>query len=88
RRSLEGGRHHIRQTEFTEDVFETEFLKVMKNVHATIERNEMRQVERDRRDATKLEWEQVAMVLDRFLLVVFVVATTTVTFVILYQRQL
>ncbi|GMR41039.1 hypothetical protein PMAYCL1PPCAC_11234, partial [Pristionchus mayeri] len=88
RRSNSQGGMNLRQPEYSEDLFETEFLKVMRNVHATIERNEMRQVERDRRDATKLEWEQVAMVLDRFLLVVFVVATTTVTFVILYQRQL
>ena len=31
----------------------------MRSVHATIERNEMRQAERDRRDATQLEWQQV-----------------------------
>ncbi|CAJ0943318.1 unnamed protein product, partial [Mesorhabditis belari] len=70
------------------DPFEFEFLRVMQMVHATIERNEMRQAEKDRRDAAKLEWQQVSMVLDRFLLVVFVLGTASASFVILYQRQL
>ncbi|CAJ0578672.1 unnamed protein product, partial [Mesorhabditis spiculigera] len=70
------------------DPFELEFLRVMQMIHATIERNEMRQAEKDRRDAAKLEWQQVSMVLDRFLLVVFVIGTASASFVILYQRQL
>ncbi|CAD6185689.1 unnamed protein product [Caenorhabditis auriculariae] len=70
------------------DVFEEEFLRVMAQVHAVIERNEMRVAERDKRDAIALEWQQVAMVLDRFLLLVFLIGTTTATFLILNQRQI
>ncbi|TKR57608.1 hypothetical protein L596_030288 [Steinernema carpocapsae] len=72
----------------SQDPFESEFLKVLHRVHATIERNEMRLAEKDRRDATKLEWQQVALVLDRFLLIVFVVGTAMVSLTIIYQRQL
>uniref|UniRef100_A0A158PHK9 Neur_chan_memb domain-containing protein n=1 Tax=Angiostrongylus costaricensis TaxID=334426 RepID=A0A158PHK9_ANGCS len=70
------------------DSFESEFLRIIDLVHATIERNEMRVAEHDRRDATQLEWQQVAMVLDRFLLIVFVCGTALSSFVILYQRWL
>ncbi|EGT46252.1 CBN-ACR-21 protein [Caenorhabditis brenneri] len=70
------------------DEFEKEFLRVMSMVHGIIERNEMRVAERDKRDAIALEWQQVAMVLDRFLLVVFLIGTSMSTFVILNQRNL
>ncbi|KJH48943.1 hypothetical protein DICVIV_04913 [Dictyocaulus viviparus] len=70
------------------DSFEAEFLRVINLVHATIERNEMRVAEHDRRDATQLEWQQVAIVLDRFLLIVFICGTALSSFIILYQRQL
>uniref|UniRef100_A0A8R1HK47 Uncharacterized protein n=2 Tax=Caenorhabditis japonica TaxID=281687 RepID=A0A8R1HK47_CAEJA len=70
------------------DEFEREFLRVMSMVHGIIERNEMRVAERDKRDAIALEWQQVAMVLDRFLLVVFLIGTSMSTFVILNQRNL
>ena len=51
-------------------------------------RNEMRLAEKDRRNATELEWQQVALVLDRFLLVVFVIGTAVTSLTILYQRHL
>ncbi|KAJ1357588.1 hypothetical protein KIN20_015767 [Parelaphostrongylus tenuis] len=70
------------------DSFESEFLRIIDLVHATLERNEMRVAEHDRRNATQLEWQQVAMVLDRFLLIVFVCGTALSSFVILYQRWL
>ncbi|VDL80635.1 unnamed protein product [Nippostrongylus brasiliensis] len=70
------------------DEFESEFLRVLHLVHATIERHEMRVAERDRRDATQLEWQQVAMVLDRFLLVVFIIGTAASSMIILCQRSL
>ncbi|EPB69061.1 hypothetical protein ANCCEY_11848 [Ancylostoma ceylanicum] len=70
------------------DEFEHEFLRVMDMVHAAIERNEMRTAEKDRRHAIELEWQQVAMVLDRFLLVIFLIGTAASSFIILYQREL
>ncbi|KHN75680.1 Ligand-gated ion channel 4 [Toxocara canis] len=70
------------------DTFESEFLRVLNTVHATIARNEMRLAENDRRDASNLEWQQVALVLDRFLLIVFVFGTACVSLAIIYQRQL
>ncbi|KAI1706895.1 neurotransmitter-gated ion-channel ligand binding domain-containing protein [Ditylenchus destructor] len=69
------------------DTFESEFLRVLAKVHATIERNEMRLAEKDRRNAMKLEWQQVAMVLDRFFFYLFFVITVVSSLAIIYQRQ-
>uniref|UniRef100_A0A914W783 Uncharacterized protein n=1 Tax=Plectus sambesii TaxID=2011161 RepID=A0A914W783_9BILA len=69
------------------DEFEMQFLRVLNRVHGAIERNEIRLNEGDRRDAIKLEWQQVALVLDRFLLLIFVVGTAVISFAILHQRE-
>ena len=69
----------------TVDNFEKQFLRVLHKVYQTIEKNEIRLAEQDRRDAIKLEWQQVALVVDRVLLYIFVAATVTVTFVILFH---
>jgi hypothetical protein len=58
------------------------------NLHSTVDCFQIRLTEQDRRDAIKLEWQQVALVLDRFLLLVFVVGTTLVSFLILFPKQL
>ncbi|KAH7731108.1 CBN-ACR-21 protein [Aphelenchoides avenae] len=71
-----------------EDMFENEFLRVLCKVHAIIERNEMRLAEKDRRNAARLEWHQVALVLDRFLFFSFVAITAFTSFGIIYQRHL
>lgn len=47
------------------DNFERQFLRVLNKVYHTIERNDVRLAEQDRRDAIKLEWQQVALVIDR-----------------------
>ncbi|XP_045124559.1 neuronal acetylcholine receptor subunit alpha-10-like [Portunus trituberculatus] len=64
--------------------FEQQFLRVLNKVYQTIEKNEMRLAEQDRREATRVEWQQVALVFDRFLLACFllstVIATTTILF--------
>ncbi|KAK3876955.1 hypothetical protein Pcinc_018292, partial [Petrolisthes cinctipes] len=67
------------------DTFERHFLRVLDKVNLTIEKNEVRLAEQDRRDAIKLEWQQVALVVDRFLLWVFLLATISATFGILYK---
>uniref|UniRef100_A0A7E4VUT2 Neur_chan_LBD domain-containing protein n=1 Tax=Panagrellus redivivus TaxID=6233 RepID=A0A7E4VUT2_PANRE len=76
--------HH----EYHSDTFEDDFFGVLDKIHQTIERNEMRIAEKDRRDAAQLEWQQVALVLDRFLLIVFVIGTAITSVTILYQKQL
>jgi len=48
------------------DNFERQFLRVLNKVYQTIERNEVRLAEQDRKDAIKLEWQQVALVIDRW----------------------
>ena len=48
------------------DNFERQFLRVLSKVYQTIERNEIRLAEQDRKDAIKLEWQQVALVIDRY----------------------
>jgi len=45
-------------------------------------------MEMDRRDAMKLEWQQVALVLDRAFLIVFLMATIVTSTLIIYQRNL
>ncbi len=61
------------------DNFERQFLRVLHKVYQTIEKNEMRLAEQDRRDYIRLEWQQVALVVDRILLFLFVSLTTAVT---------
>ncbi|KAI6215851.1 Ligand-gated ion channel 4 [Aphelenchoides besseyi] len=85
------------------DLFESEFLRVLglwiqikhnrevvisAKVHAAMERNEMRLAEKDRRNACRLEWQQVALVLDRFLFLLFGLGSALTFFVIIYQKEL
>ncbi|CAG0890050.1 unnamed protein product [Darwinula stevensoni] len=65
--------------------FERQFLRVLNKVYQTIEKNDSRLAEQDRRDTIRLEWQQVALVIDRLLLWVFIVATIGATFGILYM---
>lgn len=65
--------------------FERQFMRVLQKVYQTIERNEMRLVDSDRRDAIKQEWQQVALVVDRLLLWCFVLVTLTLTLAIMLQ---
>lgn len=65
--------------------FERQFLRVLNKVYQNIERNEIRLAEQDRKDAIKLEWQQVALVIDRFLLWIFIISTIGATFGILYM---
>lgn len=67
------------------DHFERHFLRVLNKVHQTIEKNEIRLAEQDRRDTIRLEWQQVALVVDRFLLWIFIISTIGATFGILYK---
>nr|AWX65633.1 nicotinic acetylcholine receptor alpha 5 subunit [Laodelphax striatellus] len=65
------------------DSFEAQFLRVLYRVNSTIERNELRLAEQERRDLAELEWKQVALVCDRLLLWVFLITTAITTTVIL-----
>lgn len=65
--------------------FERHFLRVLHKVYQTIERNDIRQAEQDRRDHIRLEWQQVSLVCDRFLLALFVIVTAVATFAILFS---
>ncbi|XP_067139227.1 neuronal acetylcholine receptor subunit alpha-10-like [Centruroides vittatus] len=72
----------IQSSNFIES-FEKHFLKVLNKVYQTIEKNEVRLAEQERRDTIKLEWQQVALVIDRFLLLIFVISTLATSFGIL-----
>ncbi|XP_066949049.1 neuronal acetylcholine receptor subunit alpha-10-like isoform X1 [Macrobrachium rosenbergii] len=65
--------------------FEYQFLRVLNKVYQTIEKNEMRLGEHDRKEATRVEWQQVALVCDRFLLGCFLLSTTIATTTILFS---
>ena len=52
---------------------------MLQSISASIAQNEMRLVEQDRRDAVKLQWQQVAVVVDRLLLLLFVSLTIGIT---------
>lgn len=45
--------------------FERQFLRVLNKVYQHIERNEVRLADQDQRDVIKIEWQQVALVIDR-----------------------
>ncbi|ESP04297.1 hypothetical protein LOTGIDRAFT_136425 [Lottia gigantea] len=63
--------------------FELQFMRVLQKVYQTIERNEMRLVENDRRESIKLDWQQVAQIVDRVLLSCFVIMTMVITGIVL-----
>lgn len=69
------------------DNFERQFARVLQKVYQTIEKNEMRLAAQDRRDAIKLEWQQVALVVDRLLLWCFVCCTVVVTLAIIFHAR-
>lgn len=49
------------------DNFERQFLRVLNKVYQHIERSEARLADQDRKDVIKLEWQQVALIIDRWL---------------------
>ena len=59
--------------------FERQFIKTLQKVYQTIDKNEIRLAEQDRRDVIKNDWQQVGIVVDRLLLAVFVVITLGMT---------
>ena len=67
------------------DGFEKQFSRVLHKVQQTIENNEMRLAGADRREVIKVEWQQVALVVDRVLLTLFMGLTIGVTLGIVLQ---
>nr|XP_053644286.1 neuronal acetylcholine receptor subunit alpha-7-like [Cherax quadricarinatus] len=65
--------------------FEHHFIRVLNKVHQTIEKNELRLAEQDRKEATRVEWQQVALVFDRLLLACFLLSTVIATTSILFS---
>lgn len=63
----------------TSENCDNQFLKVLHKVNQTIERNEVRLAEQDRRDYIKQEWQQLALVIDRMLMFIFIFGLLTVT---------
>ncbi|BES90609.1 nicotinic acetylcholine receptor [Nesidiocoris tenuis] len=63
--------------------FETHLLRMLHHVNMTIERNEIRLQEKEKREMSELEWKQVALVCDRLLLWLFLIVTAVTTSVIL-----
>ncbi|XP_073998729.1 neuronal acetylcholine receptor subunit alpha-7-like isoform X1 [Rhodnius prolixus] len=63
--------------------FETHLLRMLHHVNTTIERNELRLQEKEKREMAELEWKQVALVCDRLLLWLFLIVTAITTSVIL-----
>ncbi|GJQ86089.1 putative neurotransmitter-gated ion-channel transmembrane region [Trypoxylus dichotomus] len=65
------------------DIFESQIIRMLNKVHESIERNDIRLIEQERRELTELEWKQMSIVLDRLLLVIFVLITIVSTTTIL-----
>lgn len=64
------------------DAFENQIIRILNKVHASIDRNEQRLTEQERRELMEMEWKQTSIVLDRMLLCIFflvtIVSTTTI----------
>ncbi|CAL8102703.1 unnamed protein product [Orchesella dallaii] len=60
-------------------------LYLLYRINETLEKNENRMDDQERKDLLKLEWQQAALVIDRLLLWIFVIATIGATFGILYM---
>ena len=61
------------------DNCEKQFTMVLQKVYQTIEHNESRLAEQERKDKLKQEWQQLALVVDRLLLLCFGIVTLTTT---------
>lgn len=66
-------------TSGTGDSTEKQFLCVLQKVYQTIEKNEMRLAEQDRRDTICQEWQQLALIIDRLMLICFIILTFTIS---------
>ena len=71
------------QLQQQQQAFESYFSRVLQRVYQTIEQNDIRLAEKDKREGIKLEWQQVAQITDRLLLTCFVCVTLTITGVVL-----
>ncbi|KAG1681470.1 Ligand-gated ion channel 4 [Nymphon striatum] len=71
------------------DDFENNFLRVLTKVYKTIEKNEMRVADHERQDSIRTEWQYVALICDRFLLLIFLftAAVSTILILIVSPRQ-
>ncbi|KAH3755046.1 hypothetical protein DPMN_189728 [Dreissena polymorpha] len=76
----------VQRTCATDDQ-EKKLVRVLRKVYQTIERNEIRISEQDRRDVIRQEWEQLALVIDRLMLIIFIGATVTVTLVVMVPHE-
>jgi len=59
--------------------------RILDAIGNSLDRHERRQVELDRRDLVRIQWQQVSIVVDRALLVVFVGATIAASAAILFN---
>lgn len=62
-----------------------QFLKLIHKVYETVERNEIRLERLDEKEIMKLEWNLVALIVDRLFLWMFIVITLGVTFGIIFS---
>ncbi|GAB6027786.1 Cholinergic receptor, nicotinic, alpha [Chamberlinius hualienensis] len=67
------------------DPYDKHLLRILNRLYQTLDKYDIRIAEQDRKEAIKLEWQQIALVCDRFLLWVFIIATVGATFGILYM---
>lgn len=67
------------RTQQHSDPFHRQFSGVLGKVHNALSRNDARLAKADRRDFIRHEWQQVAIVVDRLLLVIFLGVTLGVT---------
>lgn len=65
------------------DAFENQIIRILNKVHASIDRNETRLTEQERRELIEMEWKQTSIILDRMLLCIFVLITIISTTTIL-----
>ncbi|CAG9836554.1 unnamed protein product [Diabrotica balteata] len=65
------------------DAFESQVIRILHKVHSSLDKNDHRMTDQDRRDLTELEWKQASIVLDRFLLAIFLLITVISTATIL-----
>jgi len=64
-------------------LLERRFMRTLYKVCRAIDANDFRLADQDRRNVNNLEWQQVALVVDRILLVLFTVGTVAITLSIL-----
>ncbi|XP_076323279.1 neuronal acetylcholine receptor subunit alpha-10-like [Tachypleus tridentatus] len=70
-------------SDYSNDEYKRQVLRILGKIYETVERNEMRVAEKARKENIKTEWHQTSLVCDRLWLALFLIVSTVMTLLVL-----